>query len=198
MRPTRMAASERGAIVREAVALRRLRRRSGSLDQRQFVRIDAGMIGRLVAQIPPGESTEQHGRDACNNKRRAPGSERDDQPCNDDAAEGRTERSAAIYQYRAARAFFRRQPYRIELGAGGKQRRLGGTETDAADQQRKAAGGDAGDGLKETPADGRAGDQGARSEAVDQPAAGNLQQRIAPEEGAEDDALHRRLEREFL
>jgi len=66
---------------------------------------------------------------------RAPRSKREDQPGNDDAAEGRAERRAAVHQHGAAGTLFRRQPDRIELGARREKRRLGRTETDAADQQ---------------------------------------------------------------
>ena len=66
-----------------------------------------------------------------------------------------------------------------------------------AQAKAEAAAGEGREGLEGSPEAGGPADHPARAVAVDQPAAGNLQQRVGPEEAAEDQPLHARRELEF-
>ena len=67
--------------------------------------VDRRMFGGIVADIPPGENTADHRAEASHNEGQPPRAEFCDEARNDQGAERRTERSAAVEERGAARAF---------------------------------------------------------------------------------------------
>ncbi|CAW27842.1 RNA binding protein, putative [Pseudomonas aeruginosa LESB58] len=167
------------------------------VDPVQLGGVDPGMLGRVVAQVVPGQPGHGQGGDAGDEEGAAPGAEHGDQVGDDQSAESDAQRPSAVHQHGAAAAFAGAQPQRVELAAGGEQRRFRRAQGDPGEHQRQAAAGEGREGLEGSPEAGGPADHPARAVAVDQPAAGNLQQRVGPEEAAEDQPLHARRELEF-
>jgi hypothetical protein len=105
---------------------------------------------------------------------------------------------SAVQQRGAAGALVLRRPDRVELAARRIDRRFGGAEAEPRQEQHHPAGGSRGDGLEEAPADGRASDDDARFELVREHAARDLHEGVGPDERAEDQTLHRRIEIELI
>jgi hypothetical protein len=105
---------------------------------------------------------------------------------------------AAVEQRCAAAALGLRHPDRVELAARRIDRRFRCAESETREQQARCVRADRRDGLEETPEHGRGCDHDARLETVGEHAAGNLHHRVGPEEGGEDEPLHRRADIELL
>ncbi|MCY1359225.1 hypothetical protein D9M69_457840 [compost metagenome] len=169
----------------------------GFIDMCEFRGIHARVFGRVIADVPPGPDTCQHGTDPGDDECDAPGVEPGDQPRNDDCAKRCTQRCAAIHQGGATTTFVGGQPGSIELGASRHDRRLGDSQANACDQQRDPVVRTGGQSLECAPADRGDANDGACLEAIQQHSAGNLHQRIRPEEGTEHQALESRRQLEF-
>lgn len=168
------------------------------LDEGSFGFIDAGVLTGMVADIPPGKDTRDHGANARDDEGHAPGVEMGQQAGDDQRTQGGTQRCATVQQCGAAAAFVLGHPDAVELAACRVDGGLGSAQTQTGDQQRHPAGASCGDGLEEAPTQGGADDDHAWAETVGQHAAGNLHEGIGPEEGTHQQALNSRAEIELL
>ncbi|MNK94064.1 hypothetical protein D3C87_1142540 [compost metagenome] len=162
----------------------------GFLDIACLEFVHAGVLARGIADVPPGHGAGDDGAHARHDEGQAPGVERGNQPGDDDRAQCRAKRRAAIEQRGATAAFVLRHPDGVELAACRIDRRFGGTEAQAGQHQRRGAGAHGGQGLEGTPEHGGAGNHDARLVFVGQHAARHLHQGVGPEERTEDQALH--------
>ena len=179
-------------------AARRVFQRMGLFDIARFRFIDRRMLSRRVADVVPGPQTAQHGADAGNDERHAPGIERGDQPRDHDRAERGTQRRAAVEQRRATPAFGLRHPDAVEFAAGRINRRFRGAQAEPAQQQDERVGRECGDRLKRAPKHRRQRDHDPRLEAIGQHAARHLHERVGPEERTQDQTLPGGIDAEFF
>src|SRR5262249_32644939 len=101
------------------------------LDVASFSLAHAPMPARLVADVPAGQAAAEHGAHAGQDEREPPGVARRDQPRNEDAAERRPQGRPAVEEGGPATALVPRHPDGVELAAGGVDRPLRRTETEA-------------------------------------------------------------------
>ena len=156
------------------------------------------MLPRRVADVIPGPQTAQHGADAGNDERHAPGVERGDQPRDHERAERGAQRCTAIEQRGATSAFGLRHPDAVEFAAGRIDRRFRGAKAEPAQQQDERVGRECGDRLKRAPKYRGQRNHNSRFEAVGQHAARHLHERVGPEERTQDHSLPRGIDAEFF
>ncbi|MDT4795937.1 hypothetical protein FQZ97_285110 [compost metagenome] len=166
-------------------------------DVAQLGFVDARVFARVVADVLPGQDAGQDGARPGDHEGQAPGTQPGDQPGDEDRPQGAAQRCAAVHQHGTTATLVGCEPGTVELGPGGHDRRLGDTQADAREQQHQPMVRGGAHGLEGTPGDGRAADDAAGVEAVQQQAAGNLHQCIGPEEGAEHQPFHGRCQVEL-
>ncbi|EKZ98176.1 RNA binding protein [Cupriavidus sp. HMR-1] len=168
------------------------------LDMTGFLFIYAEVFAWRVADVPPCHEAGQNRANAGHHERQAPRAQFADQPGNDERAERRAQRRAAVEQRGATAAFVLRHPDGIEFAAGRVDRGFRSAEPQPRQQQRGGIGADRCQRLERAPEHGSRSDHDARLVLVGQHAARHLHDGIGPEERTQDQPLHGGTQVEFL